>query len=474
MYYLPVTVLEFTSKYRMGAISAPEEFLMKELQPDGCSEPLLEHFCGLFEEEVDIIFIGFENFSSGEGNWAQVLSHDITEVRPLSDGARASLAAKLSDLYIGEPVPEALAIKVLEFRNKELAERGAAFLRGVFNISEKAVVWEWVDSWMAALELFRRDHLFTPESVAECMMTYERRKSFERSDIGFFEDAVSLLKGILGVPEDYNNRKKYPNRKEIDKAINQLNDLAVFRNELIASEATDIRNFICLVSNHPVVNEINGQISEGIGGALNPILMILFYLKFRAMIRNGLDEYLQEDFKRTASDLLTVAPAEASTALYLAGLRFGIVAFTPMFGLKNRASAPVVHTMHTDRVVLDGVSPSQEGARHSEKATRSKARKSTKKEPTAKPEGKTKKNPLGKAEYDGMKEPVAKNQCVVVAPEPEVWKQKAYSDSLFPDEEPEAQSKPEDSNPRRSKATSAQNPKKKAAGTIRKRINQNV
>jgi len=331
MYYIPFTVHEFANRFRMGSLSIPVEYLMEKLDSGSCSEGALRHFCGLFVEESDIIFVGFSLSSPGEGSWLEVPSWEVKLVHPISVATRTAISYRLGNCVVGEPVSEELRQKVTAFRNHEVASRAADFLMQKFDIGEAGFISKWREAWQEALDRYRDDAGFAPATLPEFLVGYERRKSFERSDLGFFEDSASIVKQSMLLPDGYVPGGEAGNNGHLDEVYALLRQMATLRNGWLATGNTSIHTLLREVAAEPVVGGLNGLIEPGLGEEVNTFAMMMVYLKFRALCRDINSDGGAARFELSVTRLLREMPRETSIALCLAGMRFGIHEFSAMF-----------------------------------------------------------------------------------------------------------------------------------------------
>ncbi|KAA0259890.1 MAG: hypothetical protein EDM75_07475 [Chlorobiota bacterium] len=282
-------------------------------------------------EESDIIFVGFNLSSPGEGSWLEVPSWDVKLVHPISEATRTAISYRLGNCVIGEPVPAELRQKVTAFRNHEVASRAADFLMQKFDIGEAAFVSKWREAWQEALDRYRDDAGFAPATLPEFLVSYERRKSFERSDLGFFEDSASIVKQSMLLPDGFVPGGEAGNNGHLDEVYALLRQMATLRNGWLAGGNTSIHTLLREVAAAPVVADIDGLIDPAFGERISTFAMMMIYLKFRALCRDINSDGGAARFELSVTRLLREMPVETSIALCLAGMRFGIHEFSAMF-----------------------------------------------------------------------------------------------------------------------------------------------
>lgn len=331
MHYIPLTVLEFSSRFRMGSLSSPKEFLMDELSAAACNEEALRHLCGLFTEESDVVFVGFEGFEHSAPGWISVPSWKVMVLHPVSFEAGMAIVQRLNNMTVGDPVPDDLREKVAAFRNRELADRGHDFLMKHFNITNAGLTGPWRSAWQASIDQYRLDHHFPPASLLDHLVKYERTKMFEKSDIGFLEDTASIAKLSMQLPDGYVPGDGFGDNSHFDGVYGLLKQVAILRSGYIRLGNFSMVRLLREVAKEPVFNELNSRIEPGIDSSVNTFAMMMIYLKFRSLIREINSDQGEENFRRTVISMMELLPDEAVIALSLAGMRFGIHQFSIMF-----------------------------------------------------------------------------------------------------------------------------------------------
>ncbi len=331
MHYIPVTVLEFSSRFRMGSLSTREDLVMCELSASACADEAMMHLCGLFTEESDVVFAGFSSYETCGAGWITIPATEVKVLHPLNHMAGMIILQKLGNMSIGEPVPDDLREKMVNFKNRELAERGATFLLKYFGFESEEFLAGWRPAWKGSLDAYRENHHFEPATLPDYLVKYERTKFFEKSDIGFLEDSASIAKQSMLLPDGYVPGESSGNNCHLDEAYALLKRVAGVRRSLIDEGRSSMNHILDVVTGDPVFGELNGKITSGIPGGVNTFAMMIIYLKLRDLIRgiNGEDGVAR--LERSVTSLVQFMPREAATALCLAGMRFGINEFAIMF-----------------------------------------------------------------------------------------------------------------------------------------------
>lgn len=329
MPYIPKNLVQFSIEYRMGRIIAPKRYAIDDLNAATHSDDLYNHFCGLFLEESEIIFVKIPQFENTENDVVLVPSDEVISVHPLSDSSAGFIAAKVDRELLGEPLGEELYREVLEYRNREIATRGGEFLMRLFGIEGYGFIEPIAKSWFEAIEKFRKDQNYFPESLLDFMMTYERTKAFNKNDVGVLEDAASLLKQYSGLPDGWSPMEGEDS--PLVKVLERLKKVAVLRGEILSSDKKSLVDIIERVNCTPVFEEINNDLAIGGQAPLRFFQILMIYLKLRELIRLRLTGDTAARFYFFAKDILLMMPKEGAVALYLAGMRFGVNEFVSMF-----------------------------------------------------------------------------------------------------------------------------------------------
>lgn len=349
MHYIPMTVLEFSFRFRMGGLSAPRKTLMNGLGAAECQEEALRHVCGLFNEESDVVFVGFGKFESSEDGWVTIPSWEVKVLHPLNAMAGMIIVQKLSNITVGEVVPDDLREKVLSFRNRELARQGSEFLMKHFKFSGGDDLGEWTAAWQRSLDLYRADHHFSPETLHDHLVKYERSKMFEITDVGFLEDSASIAKQSMLLPDGYVPGKDPGNTGHLDEAYGILRQVAGLRSGWISEGNISIGRLLQEVTSNEVFETLNSRIEPGTAPRVNTFAMMIIYLKFRALVRDINSENGEENFSRTVATVRALLPKETQIALMLAGMRFGISQFSTMFTKPDRSANSRYSNFRTEK-----------------------------------------------------------------------------------------------------------------------------
>ena len=357
MYYLPLHIINFSTQYRMGCISAPSKFLMNELNAAACPAESIAYFSGLFKEESDVIFIGFSLFASDKKTgYTTIFSEDVLTVHPLGIIAAQMMPQLIDRDLISEPVEKNLREKLISFRNKELAGRGSGFLMRLFGIEDTTFLDGLGKIWVRSLEKYMTDQNFVPATLADYLMTYERTRNFNKNAVGILEDTASLIKQLYGLPDGYHpaplmgTETLFPENSEIspekpigsDEGENhhdwvylRLKQIAEVRKELLDSKEISFISVLERVNSNRVFTEFNNDLRAMESEPERWFQVIMIYLQFRLKIREGIQGDNAIRFWYFVKDVLMIMPKETITALYLAGQRFGINEFVPLFLFMN-------------------------------------------------------------------------------------------------------------------------------------------
>ncbi len=357
MYYLPLHIINFSTQYRMGCISAPSKFLMNELNAAACPAESIAYFSGLFKEESDVIFIGFSLFASDKKTgYTTIFSEDVLTVHPLSIIAAQMMPQLIDRDLISEPVEKNLREKLISFRNEELAGRGSGFLMRLFGIEDTTFLDGLGKIWVRSLEKYMTDQNFVPATLADYLMTYERTRNFNKNAVGILEDSASLIKQFYGLPDGYHpapvqeNETLFPEDGEVlstPPAVStgaedhhewvylRLKQIAEVRKELLGSEEISFISVLERVNSNPVFTEFNNDLRAMESEPERWFQVIMIYLQLRSKIRVGIQADNAVRFWFFIKDILMIMPKETIIALYLAGQRFGINEFVPLFGFVN-------------------------------------------------------------------------------------------------------------------------------------------
>lgn len=357
MNYLPLHIINFSTQYRMGCISAPSQFIMNELNAAACPAESITYFSGLFKEESEVIFIGFSRYSVDEKTgYITIFSEDVLTVHPLSLEASQMMPQLIEKGLISEPVERGLRDKIISFRNKELAGRGSGFLMRLFGIEDTTFLDGLGKIWFKSLEKYMGDQNFAPATLPEHLMTYERTRNFNKNAIGILEDAASLIKQLYRLPDGYqpssgkDSETLFPENNEIvserltglkgvedhhEWVYPRLKQIAEVRKELLDSKEISFVSVLERVNSNPVFTEFNNDLRAMESEPDRWFQVIMIYLQFRLKIREGIQGDNAVRFWYFVKDILMIMPKETITALYLAGQRFGINEFVPLFGFVN-------------------------------------------------------------------------------------------------------------------------------------------
>lgn len=353
MKYLPLHIINFSTQYRMGCISAPIKFIMNELNAAACPPESISYLSGLFKEESDVIFIGFSRYTTDKKNGhITIFSDDVETVHPLSRDASKIMAQLIQKELISEPVENGLRNKLIVFRNKELAERGSGFLMRLFGIEDTSFLDGLGKVWYKSIEKYIADQNFATSTLPECLMTYERTKNFNKNAIGILEDTASLIKQFYGLPDGYQpspvnedetlfpgNGKLFSEEPGSSKGVENHHDwvytrlkkIAEVRRELLDLKEVSFISILERVNSDRVFNEFNEDLRAVESEPERWFQVIMIYLQFRLKIREGIQGDDAGRFYYFVKDVLIVMPKETITALFLMGHRFGINEFVPLF-----------------------------------------------------------------------------------------------------------------------------------------------
>lgn len=331
MRYIPFTVLEFANRFRMGSLSIPNEFVMERLDAGAFNPDALSHFCGLFVEESDLIFVGFNMPPVVEGAWAEFPAWEVKIVHPLSDAARTVISYRLGNCVIGEPVPDELRLEVILYRSHEISGRGADFLISRFDLKDSGLLSKWRLLWQQALDRYHEEEGFAPVTFPEYLVNYERRKSFERNDLGFFEDSASIVKQSMLLPDGYVPGSSAGDDGHLDEVYALLRQLAALRNGWLSRGNVQMNTLLREIADNPAVAALNHMIYFEGNEGLNTFAMTMIYLKLRALCREINNPGGAARFELFITRILMDMPLEATIAITLTGMRFGIHEFSAMF-----------------------------------------------------------------------------------------------------------------------------------------------
>lgn len=357
MKYLPLHIINFSTQYRMGCISAPIKFILNELNAAACPTESISYLSGLFKEESDVIFIGFSRYTTDKKNGhITIFSDDVETVHPLSRDASKMMAQLIQKELISEPVESGLRNKLIVFRNKELAERGSGFLMRLFGIEDTSFLDGLGKVWYKSIEKYIADQNFATSTLPECLMTYERTKNFNKNAIGILEDTASLIKQFYGLPDGYqpspvkedetlfNENGELFSEKPVsstevenhhDWVFTRLKKIAEVRRELLDLKEVSFISILERANSDGVFNEFNEDLRAMESEPESWFQVIMIYLQFRLKIREGIQGDNAVRFWYFIKDVLMIMPKETITALYLAGQRFGINEFVPLFLFMN-------------------------------------------------------------------------------------------------------------------------------------------
>lgn len=351
--YLPLHIINFSTQYRMGCISAPIKFVMNELNAAACPAESISYLSGLFKEESDVIFIGFTRYTTDKKNGhITIFSDDVETVHPLSREASKMMPQLIQRELISEPVEKELRDKLMAFRNKELAERGSGFLMRLFGIEDTIFLEGLAKIWYKSIEKYITDQNFAPSTLPEHLMTYERTKNFNKNAIGILEDTASLIKQFYGLPDGYHpapvkdDGALFPENSELfleesisskevenhhDWVYTRLKQIAGVRRELLDLQEVSFISILERVNSDGVFKEFNDDLRAMESEPERWFQVIMIYLQFRLKIREGIQGDDAGRFWHFVKDVLIVMPKETITALFLMGQRFGINEFVPLF-----------------------------------------------------------------------------------------------------------------------------------------------
>lgn len=357
MNYLPLHIINFSTQYRMGCISAPIEFIMNELNAATCPAESISYLSGLFKEESDVIFIGFSRYNTDtKSGHITIFSEDVETVHPLSFEASQMMPQIIEKGLISEPVEKRLREKLISFRNKELAGRGSGFLMRLFGVQDTTFLDELGKIWFKTLEKYLGDQNFPPVTLPEYLMTYERTRNFNKNAVGILEDSASLVKQFYGLPDGYHpesvkvSETLFPESNGIlaerqmgpDEVQNhhewvylRLKQIAEIRKELLDSKEISFISILERVNSGKVFSEFNHDLRATESEPERWFQVIMIYLQLRVKIREGIQGDNAVRFWYFVKDVLMIMPKETMTALYLAGQRFGINEFVPLFVFMN-------------------------------------------------------------------------------------------------------------------------------------------
>ncbi len=304
-----------------------------------------------------MIFIGFSRFSvDKKTGYITVFSEDVESVHPLRLEASQMLPQLIEKGLISEPVEKSLRRKLISFRNKELAGRGSGFLMRLFGIEDTTFLDGLGKVWFKSLEKYKEDQNFTPVALPEYLMTYERTRNFNKNAVGILEDTASLIKQLYGLPDGYHpaplmgTETLFPENSEIspekpigsDEGENhhdwvylRLKQIAEVRKELLDSKEISFISVLERVNSNRVFTEFNDDLRAMESEPESWFQVIMIYLQFRLKIREGIQGDNAIRFWYFVKDVLMIMPKETITALYLAGQRFGINEFVPLFLFMN-------------------------------------------------------------------------------------------------------------------------------------------
>lgn len=357
MNYLPLHIINFSTQFRMGFINAPSQFVMNELNAAACPAESISYLPGLFNEESDLIFIGFTRFKKDEmTGFITIFSEDIESIHPLSSECAQILPQLIEKELIVEPVEKGLREKLISFRNSELAGRGSAFLMRLFGVEDVMFLDGLGKTWFNILEKYSIDQNFPSSTLPEYLMTYERTKNFHKNGVGILEDTASLIKQFYGLPDGYHPQplmengtlfpetigilsdepsSSDPEFNHFDWVYSRLKKVANLRMELLDRRETDFITVLQSVNANPVVGEFNKDLRASRSEPERWFQVIMIYLQLRLKIREGIQGDNAVRFWFFVKDFLIIMPKETITALYLAGIRFGINEFVPLFVFVN-------------------------------------------------------------------------------------------------------------------------------------------
>jgi hypothetical protein len=327
MKVIATNIFDFTTWYKFGIKSVPRSFIIDLEDVNLTGEELLRR-TGFFEEEYEVFFIEVkEEVISKEEEIIDVSLYDSIYIVPISETASLLLHKKIPDFILFAPLDDDTYKKLMSARNRALAIQGAKRLLESFHVEWRPEYDDLQSSFLNSLSKYRSDLNADQDTVLDQVLFYERSKPFPLTDHGYLFDLGSVAKSRFGIQDEEIRNKE--SLKEHDpykyELIEQIISLSKFlsKREIQAVWSEFIKYYEATPQLHALNEEtiLSAELK-----AVNNLLAIGLYFKFRDMIRNTMN--LEDGpFVDYIKKSLAKAPEEAKIALLLNGLFFGGLKF---------------------------------------------------------------------------------------------------------------------------------------------------
>lgn len=330
-----MTVIDYSLQYKFNRFIINSNALIdlnKELEDEQ-----LYLRVGLFLEESEIIFLEIEGDKIAfPSSFFEISFEDIKSIRPLSEQATPLVRLKIGSTKISKSIDRNIANRIINYRDKMLAERGSDYLLKIVEANKTSFLLELEQEFLKIVNKYHHNVHFTPDSIFEYILKYERSKPFPMNDLGFMLDCGSILKSNFDY-DPLNKKEIIEMRKLFQPFVKVHEELGGVRGDI------QLTSLIHKLSKYPEIKELNEQIKFVESNEyFNYLATIMIYLKLRSLIREGYHEkhprYFVELLKRFKADF----GHDALNAFVMLGMRFGIQEFVTLFEIPKEEIIEVI------------------------------------------------------------------------------------------------------------------------------------